>query len=104
MTEHQHGASDVTPSANLWIWGYFFAFGLALYLIITGLTFYFRYHVEREQYEKVGSVKSPELVQLRQHEEQVLNGSMSVVENKKNMPIDEAMDRVIAAYQKAQKE
>lgn len=104
MTETQHGASDVTPRANLMIWAYFFAFGLALYFIITGLTFYFRYHVEREQYAKVGSVKSPELLELRQHEQQVLEGQASVFENTKSISIEDAMNRVVSAHRQGGKE
>jgi len=49
------------------------------------LTIYFKTEVEHEQYVKVGSVKSKDLIELRLQEKESLKG------------IDEAMERVVRA-------
>lgn len=81
-TEH-----DIAPRANLMIWGALLLFGLLLYVTITALTIYFKAEVEHEQYAKVGSVKSKELIELRQQEEDQLKG------------IEQAMEKVVRAAQ-----
>lgn len=80
QTEH-----DVTPRANLTIWIAFFVFVLLLYITITTLSIYFKAEAEREYYVKVGSVKSKELIELRQQEVKELAG------------IEEAMEKVVRA-------
>ena len=80
MTEN-----DITPRANLAIWVAFFIFCLLLYVTITTLTIYFKAEAEHEQYVKVGSVKSKELIELRQQEARELVG------------IEEAMEKVVRA-------
>lgn len=74
---------DLTPKANLVIWGYFLLFAILLYVTLTGLNIYFRAEVEREQYVKVGSVKSKDLIEQRQNEEEALKN------------INEAMEKVV---------
>ncbi|MEI6789999.1 MAG: hypothetical protein WCK42_02330 [Myxococcaceae bacterium] len=80
-----HTEHEITPKANLYIWGYFFLFVILLYLIITGLTIYFKDEVEQESYVKVGSVKSPELIEHRHLEQEELKG------------IEDAMEKVVRA-------
>jgi hypothetical protein len=84
MSAHQENTEhDITPKANLMIWGGFLLFGLGLYMTITVLTIYFKAEAEREYYVKVGSVKSKELIELRQQEQEELKG------------IEQAMEKVV---------
>lgn len=80
-----HTEHDVTPKANLIIWGYLLVFAVILYLMITGLSIFFKSEVEREQYLKVGSVKSKKLMDIRHQETGELQG------------IEQAMEKVVRA-------
>ncbi len=88
-------ADDVTPKANLIIWGNFFVFVIALLVFISALTFYFRDAVESEQMIRVGEAKSVELTELRGFEQSVLSGQTGVLPGKKHISIDEAMNRLV---------
>lgn len=74
---------DLSSKANLIIWAYLIFFVILLYLILVGLNIYFRSTIEYEQYSKVGSVKSENLIKLRHQEAEGLVG------------IQEAMDQVV---------
>ena len=76
---------DISPKTNLFIWGYFLFFAIAMYLGTSALVIYFQAEVEQELYLKVGSVKSKELAELRQQEQDALKG------------IEEAMEKVVRA-------
>jgi hypothetical protein len=78
QTEH-----DVTPRANMLIWGYFAVFALVLYVTLEMLNVFFRQEAEREYDVKIGSVKSRTLIELRQHEDEALKN------------IGDAMDKVV---------
>ncbi len=80
ITEH-----DLTPRANLTIWGYFLLFAILMYVTLVALTIYFKAEAEHEHYVKVGSVKSQELIDLREQEKKELVG------------IEEAMEKVVRA-------
>jgi hypothetical protein len=100
--EHGHGSSspignapDITNRANLVIWSYFFAFGIALYISISGISLYFRYVTEREEFAKIGSVPSQELADQRAEELEILSGKRATVDGKKAISIDDAMNKVL---------
>lgn len=80
-----HTEHEITPKANLYIWGYFFFFVILLYFIIVGLTIYFKDEVDKESYLKVGSVKSPELIEYKHRVQEELKG------------IEGAMEKVVRA-------
>lgn len=88
--------SDEMPiKARTTLWIYFVFLVLFLYVSIVGLTGYFKNTVEDEIFLKVGSVKPMELIQLRAFEQQVLNGDVSLVEGKKSIPVDQAINQMI---------
>ncbi|MEI6805661.1 MAG: hypothetical protein WCK49_04050 [Myxococcaceae bacterium] len=80
-----HTEHEITPKANLIIWIYFFLFVLILFFAISLMTVYFKTEAEYENFVKVGSVKSKELIELRQQEAQEL------------IRIQEAMEKVVRA-------
>lgn len=92
-------AGDVSKKANLIIWTYFFAFGIGLYVMISGVNLYFRYGTEREAYIKVGSVVSKELTDQRAEEAAILSGKLSLYEGKRSISIDDAINKVIQVTQ-----
>jgi len=95
MSALEHDDSVLSPRANRTIWIYFLVFIVVLYVTIEGLISYFRYEVEVEKYEKIGSVTSLELNQLRSFEDQVLRGEASLIDGKKSISIDEATNQII---------
>ena len=100
-TSVEHAAADVNSRANKIIWTYFILLVIGLYATIAALTIYFRYEVEREEYLKVGSVPSKELLDYKADMEQVLSGQKGLIEGKKNISIDDAMNAVVRIYQGA---
>ena len=91
-----HAQEDVSPYLGKVIWAYFIGLAIALYLLIGALSVYFEMRLEKERLQKVGMVESEELNQQREHEQQVLTGALGVVEGKKHIAIDEAVDRYVA--------
>lgn len=103
---HGHGGSsplgnapDVTSKANIVIWMYFVAFGVALYAMITLVDIYFRNETDKERYIKIGSVESKELLEHRAMEAEVLAGKRGLLEGKKHISIDDAMNRILEVTQ-----
>lgn len=107
MNAHEHNkadsgagnAPDVSKKANLVIWAYFFGFGIALYLLISFLNVYFRIGTDKENYFKVGIVESQELESYKNDQAQVLAGKKGVLEGKKSISIDDAMNKVLKLAQ-----
>lgn len=92
-------APDVGRKANLVIWAYFLAAGMLLYVVIVGVSIFFRIEVEREHYIKVGSVPSAELAALRAQEDAILSGREGLVSGNAHVSIDTAMKRLISMAQ-----
>lgn len=88
-------APDVNKKANLVIWAYFVGFGLALYVLISLVTVYFRIETDKEAFVKVGSVESKELIEYKKDQAAILAGQKGVVQGKKNISIDAAMAKVL---------
>ncbi|MDA0712459.1 MAG: hypothetical protein O2897_00525 [bacterium] len=88
--------SDEMPvKARTTLWLYFIFLVIFLYVSIAGLTGYFKSTVEDELFLKVGSIQPKNLMQLRSYEQQVLSGEVSLVEGKKSISIEHAMNDMI---------
>jgi len=88
-------APDVNKKANLVIWGYFFGFGVLLYVVISFLNVYFRIETDKELYLKVGSVQSAALAEYKKEQAAILSGEKGILPGKKNISIDAAMAKVL---------
>jgi hypothetical protein len=88
-------APDVSKKANLVIWGYFFGFGIALYLMISFVNVYFRIESDKELYLKVGSVESKELEDYKNDQQLILDGKKGLLQGKKNIALEDAMIKVL---------
>jgi hypothetical protein len=67
--------------------------------MVSAVNLYFRVETEKEEYTKVGSLPSQELIDLRAHEAQVLSGKVGILEGKKNVSIADAINRVLKVAQ-----
>ena len=94
-TNESKSAPDIAKKANLTIWMYFFLCGLVLWFLIFVVDVYFRILSEREAYVKIESVEFNELKDLRAYEEEVLSGKKGVLEGKRNISIDNAMNQFL---------
>jgi hypothetical protein len=88
-------APDVDKKANVFIWGFFLLSGIALYVLISLITIYFRVETEKETFVKIGSVESQELIDYKKEQETILAGQKGLVTGKKNISIDAAMAKVL---------
>ena len=104
--DHEHGsspplgnASDVTQKANMYIWSFFVVCGILLYAMISAVNLYFRFETEREEYIKVGSVVSAELLEQKAEDAAILSGQRTPSESGKSISIDAAVKKMLTVIQ-----
>jgi len=104
MEQHDyHIASepDVSGAANRQIWFYFIALGILLFLTLAGLTIMYRFQVDFEKERKIGKVNTEESLNQETLSAQYLSGEKGLFENKRHVPIEEAMNRFLRDVRKA---
>jgi hypothetical protein len=88
--------ADVSGKVNRHIWFYFIVLGTLLSITLVGLTIMYRFSVDYEKTEKIGLVQTQEVITQTNLSQAYLSGKRGLFDNKKNVPIDEAMKRFVA--------
>ena len=88
---------DLPPEASRHIWLYFILLGVMLFATIGGLTIMFHFQVDDEKLEKIGEVETLEFKDAQAMKHAYLSGKIGLFADKKNIPVEQAMNMVVAA-------
>ena len=97
---HIAAEDDVSGKANRHIWFYFIVLGILLNLTFLGLTIMYRFAVDYEKTEKIGMVHTEESIALTNLSQSYLSGKRGLFDQKKHVPIDDAMKRFVIESRK----
>lgn len=104
MSEHDYQIAaepDSSGKANRHIWFYFIALALILSATIGGLNVMYIFQVDYEKQRKIGEVNTRESTDSVSLSASYLSGQKGLFEDKKHVPIEEAMARFLSDFRKS---
>ena len=97
---HIDAEPDVGNKVNRHIIFYFVLLGVLLFATIGGLTIMYRFQVDFEKRQKVGLVDTKESIEQLRLSKRFLSGRKALFPNKKNVPIERAMEKFLRDMRK----